>query len=309
MNTKINIIFSIMLFLVLALARGIAEADFTLGTPTNLGSIVNSPHMESSPDISADGLELYFTSNRPGGLGGNDIWVTKRPSIDSAWGKPVNLGPIVNSSAAESTPTISRDGLSLYFCDWRDPRPGGHGKTDIWVTTRKAKNDEWGKPVNLGPVVNSSAYEITPEISSDGLELYFESDRPGGLGSDDIWVTRRRARGHPWGKPVRLNSLINTSAMEHCPTISSDGLTLFFDLTPSGKKIGDLMVTRRKTPQDDWGKSINLGHSASDHWASSISADGSTLYFSSNRPGGSGSVDIWKVTIMPGVNLMGQKRK
>jgi Tol biopolymer transport system component len=297
MKTRMKELTSIVLVLALGMAAEVAKADFIFGTPTNLGPIVNSSYGDSSPDISADGLELYFTSKRPGGSGGSDIWVTTRPTKDDEWGKPVNLGPIVNSSAAEGQPCSSADGLELYFGDYRDQRPGGVGKTDLWVTRRPTKDGEWGKPVNLGPIVNSSADEITQEISSDGLELYFESDRPGGLGSDDIWVTRRATVGDDWGTPVWLGPTINSSGMEHCPNISSDGLTLFFDYTPVGEKIGDLMVSRRATPNDDWGEPVNLGHSPSNHWASSISADGSTLYFTSKRPGGVGGKDIWQVSI------------
>jgi len=279
---------SIVLVLTLGLAAEVAKADLTFGEPTNLGPIVNSSAGDGSPSISADGLELYLHS-----LG--DLWVTTRATTEDDWGEPVNLGSIVNSSVAEVTPSISADGLELYFCDWGDPRPGGVGEVDLWVTTRPTKDDEWGEPVNLGPTVNSSAFEGTPEISSDGLELYFESDRPGGYGLDDIYVTTRATTEDDWGTPVNLGPTVNGSLWEHCPTISADGLTLFFDLDIPG----DLMVTKRATKDDDWGEPVNLGHSASDHWASDISADDSTLYFTSVHDGGQGDSDIWQVPILP----------
>jgi len=217
-----------------------------------------------------------------------------RATTEDDWGEPVNLGPIVNSSTADITPSISADGLELYFCEWGDPRPGGLGH-DLWVTTRVTKDDEWGEPVNLA-TVNSSDYEFTPEISSDGLELYFESNRPGGVGGEDIYVSTRATTEEEWGEPVNLGPTINSSLWEHCPTISADGLTLFFDIDfPAG----DLMVTRRATKDDDWGEPVNLGHSASDHWASDISADDSTLFFMSERVGGFGGNDLWQVPIIP----------
>jgi len=283
--------------LTLALAAEVANSEIIFGTPTNLGPDINSSNNEGSPSVSADGLELYFSSNRPDGFGGNDIWVARRPTKYGKWGKAVNLGPIVNSSAAEVAPCISADGLEIYFSDYRANYPGGIGKTDLWVSRRSTKYGKWGKPVNLGSAVNSSSDEITQEISYDGLEIYFESDRPGGLGSDDLWVAKRATKRDEWATAVWLGPTLNTSGMEHCPNISSDGLTLFFDLTPAGKKIGDLMVTRRATINSDWGEPANLGHLASAHWASSISADGSTLYFASKRPGGSGGNDIWQVPI------------
>ncbi|MCP4260056.1 MAG: DUF4440 domain-containing protein [Planctomycetes bacterium] len=287
MNTRMKTTISIVLVLTLALAAEVANADFTFGEPVNLGPTVNTSAGEGSPSISADGLELYW------GIG--DLWVTTRATTEDNWGEPVNLGPIVNSSAAEVAPTISADGLELYFCDWGAPRPGGVGEVDLWVTTRPTKDDEWGEPVNLGPTVNSSAFEGTPEISSDGLELYFESDRPGGYGLDDIYMTTRATTEDDWGEPVNLGPIVNGSLWEHCPTISADGLTLFFDLDIPG----DLMVTRRATKDDDWGEPVNLGHSASGHWASDISADDSTLYFTSDHDGGQGDSDIWQAPIIP----------
>ncbi len=294
MNTRMIKLISLVLVLTLALAAEVSKADITFGEPTNLGPIVNSSGGDGSPSISADGLELYLHA-----LG--DLWVTTRATKDDDWGEPVNLGPIVNSSVAEVTPSISADGLELYFCDWGDPRPGGIGEVDLWVTTRPTKDDEWGEPVNLGPTVNSSAFEGTPEISSDGLELYFESDRPGGYGLDDIYVTTRATTEDDWGTPVNLGPTVNGSLWEHCPTISADGLSLFFDLDIPG----DLMVTRRATKDDDWGQPVNLGHSASDHWASDISADDSTLYLTSGHDGGQGESDIWQVPIIPVVDFNG----
>jgi Tol biopolymer transport system component len=272
-------------------------AQYSFGTPVNLGPKVNSEHSEGSPRISADGLELYFNSNRPGGSGNADIWVATRPSVDAEWGEAVNLGPVVNSPANEIAPAISADGLELYFSDYVANRPGGIGKSDIWVSRRRSKTSPWGEPVNLGPVVNTPGEEITPDISADGLELYFETDRPGGLGSDDLWVARRASRSADWGRPVWLGAKINGEGMDHCPNITSDGLTLFFDANLPGESVGDLMVTRRATLQDDWGEPVNLGRGLSIHFMSSISPDGKTLYYASTAPGGSGGNDIWEAPI------------
>jgi ketosteroid isomerase-like protein len=274
-----------------------AAAQYSFGAPINLGPKVNSSQAEGSPRVSADGLELYFNSNRPGGFGGADIWVATRPTVNAEWGEAVNLGPIVNSSANEIAPAISADGLELYFSDYTVNRPGGMGKSDIWVSKRRSRTSEWGEPVNLGVPVNTLAEEITPEISADGLELYFETDRPGGLGSDDLWVAKRATRSGDWGRPVWLGKTINAEGMDHCPNMTSDGLTLFFDRNPPGETVGDLMVTRRATLRDDWGEPVNLGRAVSGHFASSISADGRTLYFASANPGGSGGNDIWQVPI------------
>lgn len=288
----------VTLVLTLALAAAAGGADPTLGTPVNLGPLVNSAGGEGSPEVSFDGLELYFNSNRPGGFGATDIWVAKRPNRESPWGQAENLGPVVNTAGAEIAPTISADGLELYFCDYQAPRPGGSGKSDIWLSRRPSRGGAWGPPVNLGPLVNSAAEEITPEISPDGLELYFESDRPGGVGADDLWVARRSSTSADWASAVWLGPTVNQAGNDHCPNMTSDGLTLFFDATAAGSTVGDLMVVTRTTPRGEWGRPVSLGHTASDHFASSVSSDGTTLYFASTRSGGVGGNDIWLMPIL-----------
>ena len=104
-----------ILVMALCLATEVANADFIFGTPTNLGVIVNSSARESRPTISSNGLELYFSSERPGGLGERDLWLAMRRTIDEAWGEPVNVGPTVNTSSREDGPRLSADDLSRFF--------------------------------------------------------------------------------------------------------------------------------------------------------------------------------------------------
>lgn len=196
--------------------------------PVNLGPMINSSSNEEGASISTDGLALYFSSNRPGGHGGCDLWVTTREKINDDWGPPQNLGPTVNSAANEAAPFLSADGLQLYFMDWGVLRPGGCGGIDIWVTTRTTRNDEWGIPVNLGPPVNSPAHDKHASISSDGLTLFFCSTRSGGHGGGDLYVTRRITTEDPWCEPVNLGQSVNTSGWDEMPSISADGSTLYF---------------------------------------------------------------------------------
>ncbi|MFZ2149018.1 MAG: ankyrin repeat domain-containing protein [Sedimentisphaerales bacterium] len=202
--------------------------DDPWGTPVNLGSPINSSAYEGAPCTSADGLELYFVSGRPGGSGTWDIWVSTRQTQSDPWGAPVNLGPTVNSPLKENSPSISADGLKLYFSDYWGPRPGGMGATDICVTTRKTKDGPWGKPVNLGPPVNSVAHEWDPDISADGLSLYFSSRRSPGLGGDGFWVATRKTQSDSWGTPVNLGPTVNSTYDAYEADISSDGSTLYF---------------------------------------------------------------------------------
>jgi len=288
-----------------AIPSSVANADFTLGEPANLGPTVNGSGAEGYPSISADGLSLYFWSDRPGGYSGGDIWVTTRASVSDPWGAPVNLGATVNSPVGQTTPNISPDGLSLYFASSRDR---GGAAADLYVTTRATLSDAWGPAVNLGPTVNSSAGgQGGPSISADGLSLYFASDRPGGYGMVDLWVTTRATLSDPWGPPANLGRTVNSNAFEAHPSISADGLALFFE-GGSGYP-DDIWVTRRAAVSDPWGPPVHLGPgvnlSAADDATPNISADGRTLYFCSNRPGGYGGYDMWQVPIIPVVDFNG----
>ena len=301
----VKIRLALVVFVVaIVIGGGNVYADFTLGTPTNLGPIVNSSSTDWSPSISVDGLSLYFNSNRPDGYGSHDLWVTTRPTIYDPWGTPENLGPTVNSSAHEAFPSISTDGLSLFF---ESSRPGGYGGYDLWVTRRATKDDPWSEPFNLGSMVNSSSNDATPGISADGLSLFFESDQSDGYGNFDIFVTTRTTPDADWAAPVNLGATVNSSSWDGGPRISADGLALFFfSRRPGGSGNYDLWVTTRETTNDDWGIPVNLGptvnHSVGEGMGS-ISADGLLLFFDSDQPGGVGDVDLWQAPIIPVVDF------
>jgi OOP family OmpA-OmpF porin len=179
-------------------------------------------------DFSHDGLEFYFSAARPGGYGQNDIWISKREILNSPWQEPVNLGSNVNSPAGELEPSISGDGLELYLGCWAD--------YILRVCTHPTKDAPWSSPVKIGPPVCSvePALEIgsndawAPDISADGLSLYFSSTRVGGYGGTDIWVATRNTTADPWGEPVNLGPNVNTDSDDWSPCISTDGLTLVF---------------------------------------------------------------------------------
>ncbi len=305
MNHKRNILILALVWVVIPGVRDV-NADFTFGTPVNLGPTVNSSARDVIPSISADGLTLYFSSDRSGGYGGFDLWVATRETISDPWDAPVNLGPTINTSSEDGTPCIMADGLTLYFYS---DRSGGYGAWDIWLTTRETTEDEWGTPINLGSTVNSPYRDVAPSITADGLSLFFVSDRPGGSGSRDIWVTTRATKSDDWGSPINLGPTVNTSSFEATPSISADGLLLFFQSNRAGGYGGfDIYVSRRATENDPWGEPVNLGpivNSSNFEGNPSISADGSSLYFVTNRSGGSGNADLWQVPVIPIVDLNG----
>ena len=308
-----KIIISLVLVLPLSLAAEVANADFTFGDMEPLPEPINTPGISSGDfTMTADGLEAYFVSNRPGGYGGEDIWVCRRQSTEDGWGPAVNLGPPVNTSACDGTSSISADGLELYFSDvgvsGSPYRPGGHGGGDIWVAKRKNKDENWDNPVNLGPTINSSSMETYPNISADGLSLYFGSDRPGGSGDKDLWVTTRPTVSDPWGTPVNVGVPPNTSSFEGFPNISADGRVFFFYSNRSNGYGGmDIYVTMRATVFDSWGQAVNLGPMINTPYydiSPSLSADGCTLHFAHNNMNGwGGNYKIYRTTISPVVDL------
>ncbi|MBM4027180.1 MAG: hypothetical protein FJ280_17505, partial [Planctomycetes bacterium] len=201
----------------------------------NLGPAINSPREDSFLSISVDGLVGYFSSNRVGGYGSFDIYIITRATKNHAWGPPVNLGPTINGSAADNTPWISADGLELHFVSWR---AGGYGDGDIYVAKRATTNAPWGPPVNLGPSVNSPYGETQVCLSADGLLLFFADNwstapRPGGYGSQDMWMSRRANLSAPWQMPVNLGPRVNGSAYDWTPRISPDGRTFYFNVAPT----------------------------------------------------------------------------
>jgi hypothetical protein len=302
-------IISLSMILILCIAVEVVKADFTFGPPIPVPN-VNSKYVDGGPRISADNLTLFFVSSRPGwGEDDWDLWVSTRAHSRESWTEPQNLGSTVNSSVLDGGPSISTDGLTLYFFS---NRPGGYGDWDIWVTTRATLEDEWQEPKNVGPTVNTSAFDYTPTLSYDGLTLYFCSNRSSGLDEGDFWVARRSTVDDVWDPAENLGPPISSQYDEWTSHITADGLTFFFtDAYPNrpfGFGKGDLWVSRRLTISDTWSEPVNLGasiNSSSDDGGVSISADGSTIYFHSNRPGGQGDYDIWQASIEPIVDLNG----
>lgn len=287
---------------VIALLCGHAAGELTFGTPQNLGPVINSSSLESCPRISPDGLMLYFCSQRPGGYGGTDLWVSTRQSLSADWETPTNLGAPINSTYEEVFPELWNNGLTLYFAS---NRPGGYGWLDIYVTKRTTLDSPWEEPVNLGPIINAATAQDGHSLSADGLTMYFVSGAnwPGTVGGYDMWVTTRATVSDPWGTPVNLGPAVNSSSDDYTTDLSADELLLFFQsLRPGGYGLTDLYVTRRTTKSDPWGTPVNLGspvNSSASEGTPNISADGSTLYFHSNRSGTLGNWDLWQATVNP----------
>jgi len=289
-----------------SLAPQSVNADFILGFPVSLEPPVNSSSSEDGLSISADGLSLFFASDRPGG-GGWDLWMATRQTTDYGWGPAVNLGPVVNSPHGEGYPSLSMDGLELFFCSFDGPsqRPGSFGAGDLWVTRRASLYHPWGPPENLGSVVNTDGRETEPSISADGLCLYFASDRPGGEGGLDLYVTTRPTREDPWCAPVNLGPAVNGAGNDMSPCVSASGLTLFYRSAGSAKNSGsDICVTTRATTCDAWREPTSLMScidSPGIRRVSGISPDARTLYLTVEEA--QAGSDLVEASLLPMVDF------
>jgi hypothetical protein len=257
------------------------------GAVENLGVGVNTSLFEGSPTVSADERTLLFTSNRMDGQ--EDLFMSTRQRKDDPWGEAVRLGSPVNDPVADDNALrLSKDGKALYFSS---QRPGGFGSSDLYVTRRPSPSRPWEPPENLGPLINTEAFEAFPTPSADGNTLYFNRSTTFDSPDSDIWVTTRSTEHEAWGAPERLPEPIRGPRADFSPAISADGLRLYFASDRPGN-IGfvDLWVARRPSLSAPWEPPENLGPevnvSESITMAPFISADGRALYFMSTRPGG-----------------------
>jgi len=214
------------------------------GAPVSLKDI-NTSAEEAFPSISGDGLSLYFSdwflyfrgdNSRPKSQGGGDIWVAWRKDIHSKWETPYNP-EVINTAFLETTPNISRDGLTLLFASNQPGNQPGSGVdfqgTDLWMSTRTDASDTngWTVPVNLGPNVNSIYADSAPFLTPDGLALYFTSDRPSPdehNGYNNIWVSRRKSLSEPFGTAESLGQHFTDFFHMADACLAPDGHTLFF---------------------------------------------------------------------------------
>jgi len=253
--------------------------------PENLGDSVNSEWNEYWPAISLDEALLMFTVMVPAAgraAGGRsvqeDFYYAER--ADSGWFSRKNAGPPLNTPDNEGAHTMTADGSMLIFtaCNRRD----GRGRCDLYMASKAGGG--WSEPVNLGAPVNGPYSEKHPTVSADGRVLVFASDRPGGRGSYDLWVSR--LENGSWSKPVNLGDSVNTAGVEQSPFLHPDQQTLYFssDGWP-GMGMGDLFMSRR-TAEGNWSPPVNLGYpinTYNDEIGLAVDPGGSRAYFASDR--------------------------
>ena len=268
--------------------------------PVNLGPVVNSEFVDIAPAISPNGLSLYFASDRPRGFGGQDIWVSRRARLADPWGTPENLGPPINTIDGDGTPYLSSDEHWLYFSS---SRPGGCGSSDLWLSWRGDVKDDfgWQPPANLGCIINSNRPDGGPvyfqEADTQTIRLYFQSSRGDGVGRFDIYSSRLRGDG-VFGSAELVWELSSPQDDVH-PSLRRDGLELFLQSNRVGslrEGYSDLWVSTRETVWDAWSTPMNLGtivNTKDIDGGPALSADGTVLFFHSDRPGGYGDNDLY----------------
>lgn len=259
--------------------------------PVNLGDSINSPDAEYFPSLPIDGKTLIFTRN----LGGhNEDFYISHLLADSVWSRARNMGSPINTPYNEGAETISQDGRLLIYtiCN----RPDGMGSCDIYYSDRQP-DGSWSSPRNIGPPVNSPYWDSQPCLSPDNRELYFVSNRPGGYGGSDIYVSQLGPDGR-WGPARNLGPHINTAGDESSPFIHADNQTLYFasDGWPGLGGV-DLYYSRKALRGGGWELPHNLGYPINtiDHDGSIfVCADGKTAYFASDRSDSRGLLDIYR---------------
>ncbi|TDJ56961.1 MAG: hypothetical protein E2O40_03750 [Planctomycetota bacterium] len=231
---------------------------------------------------------------------------------DVLWRDPAGLAPVINTAADEYSPALSADGLTLYFS--RRPAGDAEGGLDLFVSVKTPAG--WSEPRALD-TLNSEGDDLDPVLSSDGRVLYFCSNRPGGSGDYDLWMTRRVAG--TWGAPVNLGSAINSRGNDIGPSLTPDDAMLYFASDRGGP--GD--VERRApgalvsgVPHPDFDlysldltvpdaspvpiAGLNTQH---DETAPAVSPAGDFVYFASDRPGGHGGFDLYRSRRLDGAHL------
>ena len=223
-------------------------------------------------------LPIYFSGMRQ-----EDFYVSFRRS-DGTWTRAVSVGPPLNTRGNEGAQTIGPGGQYMYFtaCD----RPDGLGRCDIYYSTFNGRS--WSAPVNIGGPVNTQYWESQPSISADGKTLFFVSNRPGGFGGLDIWISKMGDDGN-WQDPVNAGDAINSAGDEVTPFIHFDGKTLYFSSNGRPNLGGfDIYVTRLGS-DGKWSEPLNVGYPINTHndeMGLAIESNGYRAYYSSTTTAG-----------------------
>ncbi len=257
-------------------------------SPQNLGSNINSAALEYFPSLTIDGSRMIFTRRQ-----NNDEDFYESILENGVWQKAIPLAGHINTNLNEGAQNISQDGEWLIFtgCNY----PEGEGSCDLYIAYR-TRSGGFTDPENMGRVINTEFWESSPSLSPDKKQLYFASNRPGGFGGKDIWMSTRLSSGR-WGEPINLGPTINSSGDEGCPFIHPDNQTLYFNSNGHpGYGMTDLFLSK-KDSNDRWQMPVNLGYpinTIDDEGSLIVAADGKTSYFASDGGDTKGGLDLYR---------------
>jgi tetratricopeptide (TPR) repeat protein len=269
----------------------------------NVGDIINTENQEYVPVISSDESVLIYTYVGPNSTGGlmddvfnpdpngnyyEDVFISHR--LGDSWLTPESIGPNINTKNHDASIALSSDGQKLFVFHSTE-KDGG----DIYMSV--LKGEVWEAPEPLGPEINTKYWEGSVSLSADEKKLYFASERPGGLGGKDIYVSQKMPDGS-WGKAQNLGPMINTPYNDDSPFIHPDGITLFYS-SEGHNSIGGYDIMYSAIKDGKWSESTNLGYpinTTEDERFYVLTADGEHGYFSSDRKGGFGQQDLYTVT-------------
>lgn len=272
----------------------------------NLGPDINSNYDDKAPCITADGKKMIFTTRRPAttdaptdieGDGGyfEDVYIANYDTTAKKFTGADEIPGAINTNAHDAATSISPDGkqVFVYKNDINDKQSRGG---DIFVS--KINNNKFKTPEPMGKPINSSYWEGGACISPDGKKLFFTSERTGGFGNSDIWMVERINKKE-WGKPVNLGATINTSYDEGGLFLAPDGKTLFFCSNGPGS-MGSYDIFRTVLENGKWSTPVNLGYPINSEQKDgplTIAANTKFAYIASERKGGLGGSDIYKIDL------------
>lgn len=245
--------------------------------PEILPPVINSGPLQYFPVLTADEKKIFFTkrtSHQP--QFDEDIYVAEKDSMEN-WETPYPISRNINTPHNEGTCTISADGKILIFtcCMGR----GGYGSCDLYISYEEG--NDWSRPVNMGENINSSSWDSQPSLSADGRKLYFISDRPGGQGGRDIWLSYTDEKGN-WQPCINLGPAINTKKDEVSPFIHVNGQTLYF-ASKGYPGFGGYDLYSAEYINGVWSKPKNLGfpvNTPEDQVSLFVTANGKKGYYS-----------------------------
>ena len=240
--------------------------------PRPLPNTVNNFEMQYFPLLTVDQSQLIYVVREQD----EEIMISNKEG--EYWLPPVSISQNINTEFNEGTCSISAVGRILVFTSCMGRK--GYGSCDLFISTKQG--DEWSEPVNLGDNINSTAWDSQPSLSADGRTLYFVSNRSGGLGMRDVWVSKKDEDGY-WSPAVNLGSGVNTSRDDISPFIHPNNQRLYF--AANGRLgFGGFDIYFAELGADgQWGNVTNFGYPINTHddqVSMFISADGSKGYYS-----------------------------